>query len=211
MTAANRHAAVSGRPATASPLNRAPSLNPTLAQLEAELARERDRSRVGRIMRNTVYALLAVAAAAALVATMWLPVLQITGTSMEPVLQEGDVVVAAKGSAFGTGDVVALYYGSRILVKRVIAAPGDWVDIADDGTVRVNGATLDEPYISEKSLGKCDIEMPYQVPDGRYFVMGDHRATSVDSRSSSVGCIATEDVVGKVAARVWPLGSIGLV
>lgn len=184
---------------------------PTLPQLESELARVKHRGRYGRIFRSTIYALLAVAALAVLVATLWLPVLQISGTSMTPTLDEDEIVVAAKGSGFAPGDVVALNYGSRILVKRVIAGPGDWVSITDDGTVYVNGQELSEPYLTEKALGKCDIAMPYQVPDGSYFVMGDHRSTSVDSRSSSVGCISVDDIVGKIVLRVWPLSDAGLV
>lgn len=184
---------------------------PSLTQLESELAREKRKSRRGRMVRSTLYALLAVAAAAVLVATLWLPVLQVTGSSMAPTLAEGQVVVALKGGSFGAGDVVAINYGSRILVKRVIAGPGDWVDIDSAGVVRVDDEVVDEPYLSVRALGKCDVEMPYQVPDGSYFVMGDNRATSVDSRSSSVGCIPAEDVVGRIALRVWPLTDAGLV
>ena len=185
--------------------------NPTHSQLEGELAREKRASRFGRVLRSTIYALLAVAAVSVLVATLWLPVLQIYGTSMTPTLQEGEVLVAMKGSGFQTGDVVALQHGSRSLVKRVIAGPGDWVDMDEDGTVRVNGQRLEEPYLTEQARGKCDITLPYQVPDDSWFVMGDHRLTSVDSRSSSVGCIDTQDIVGRIVLKVWPLGNAGLV
>lgn len=129
---------------------------------------------------------------------------------MTPTLKEGDFVLAMKGQGYGTGDVVAINYGSQILVKRVIAGPGSWVDIDDDGVVTVNGKELQEPYLEQRSLGKCDIELPCQVPDDSYFVMGDHRETSVDSRSAAVGCIARADIVGKITATVWPLPNAGL-
>ena len=184
---------------------------PTSEQLRAELGREKYRTRYGRALRSTVYALVTVAAVAVLVATLWLPVLQIYGSSMTPTLTDGDVVVTVKTSDFEQGDVIAFYYNNKILIKRVIAEAGDWVDIDEDGTVYVNGAALDEPYVFESSLGECDITLPYQVPDGRVFVMGDHRSTSVDSRSTSVGCVAQEQVVGKVTFCVWPLARLGAV
>lgn len=184
---------------------------PTPDQLRAELGREKYRTRYGRVLRSTVYALVTVAAVAVLVATLWLPVLQIYGSSMTPTLTDGDVVVTVKTSDFEQGDVIAFYYNNKILIKRVIAEAGDWVDIDEDGTVYVNGAALDEPYVFEPSLGECDITLPYQVPDGRVFVMGDHRSTSVDSRSTSVGCVAQEQVVGKVTFCVWPLARLGAV
>lgn len=184
---------------------------PEIEQLEAELKRTRYRSRYGSALRSTIYTLIVVAALAVLVATLWMPVLQIYGNSMTPALKGGEIVVSIKGMDFETGDVVAFYIGNRVLVKRVIAGAGDWVDIDEDGTVYVNGKALDEPYLKEKALGECDIELPYQVPDERYFVMGDHRSTSVDSRSTAVGCVAQEQIVGEIAFRVWPLNRFGAV
>lgn len=182
----------------------------SIEQLENELQRERHKKRYGRVMRSTVYALVVVAAFAILTAVLWMPVLRIYGSSMTPTLQEGQVVVALKGSKFDHGDVVGVYYGSKLLVKRCIATAGEWVDIDADGNVYVDNELLDEPYLTEKALGECDIKMPYQVPDHAIFVVGDHRATSVDSRSKSVGCIDEENVVGRIVLRVWPLNKIGL-
>lgn len=193
------------------PANPRVAAMPTVDQLKRELSREGYRRRYGRALRSTLGTLIVVAAVAVLVATLWMPVLQIYGGSMTPTLQDGDVVAAVKTSDFDPGDVVAFYYNNKILVKRVIAGPGDWVDIDPGGTVFVNGVELVEPYVSEKSLGECDIALPYQVPEGRIFVMGDHRSTSVDSRSSSVGCVAQEQVVGKVAFCAWPVSRLGAV
>lgn len=142
---------------------------------------------------------------AVLVATLWLPVLQIYGSSMTPTLEEGDIVVSIKSKTYETGDIVAFYYNNKILIKRVIAGSGDWVDLDEDGTVYVNGEKLDEPYVKDKAFGECDLELPYQVPESRIFVMGDHRSVSVDSRSKAVGCVAEEQIVGKLVFRIWPL------
>lgn len=183
---------------------------PTIEQLKNELNRERYKRRYFLVIRSTVYSLITVAAVAVLVATLWLPVLQIYGHSMAPTLSEGEIVVTVKNSDFKPGDVVAFYYNNKILVKRVIGNPGDWIEVDEDGRVRVNQILLEEPYVQEYALGECDIEMPYQVPDGRIFVMGDNRATSVDSRSTTVGCISEEEIVGKIVFVVWPMEEFGL-
>lgn len=182
---------------------------PTLEQLTAELARENYKRRFGRVLRSTLFTLVVVAAVAVLVATIWTPVLQIYGSSMTPTLNEGEIVVSVKGSDFEPGDLVAFYLGNKILVKRCIAGPGQWVDINENGDVFVDGELLYEPYLTEKALGECDQSFPYQVPESRFFCMGDHRATSVDSRHSAVGCVAEEQIVGKIVFRVWPLSGFG--
>ena len=182
---------------------------PALSQLEQELAREKYRRRYGRVLRSTVYTLITVAAVAVLVATLWMPVLQIYGSSMAPTLQDGDIVASLKRSEFEPGDVIAFYYNNKILVKRVIASAGQWVDIREDGTVYVDGQELNEPYLEEKAFGDCNINLPYQVPDERVFVMGDHRSVSVDSRNTEVGCVSQEQIVGKIVFRIWPLRGAG--
>lgn len=184
---------------------------PTVQQLDAELKRVRYRRDYRRVLRSTVYTLITVAAVAVLVATIFLPVLRIYGSSMAPTLDEGEIVVAVNSTDLQQGDVLAFYYNNKILVKRVIAGPGSWVDIDADGTVYVDGVALEEPYISEPAFGDCNIELPYQVPDGRYFVMGDHRSVSVDSRNTAVGCVAGEQIVGKIVFCVWPLDTFGSV
>ncbi|MCI6433769.1 MAG: signal peptidase I [Clostridiales bacterium] len=184
-------------------------VNPGLDSLRAELKRVRYRQRYNSVVRSTIYILLTVAAAAVLVATLLLPVLRIYGSSMTPSLYEGDIVVSLKTTDFGRGDIISFYYNNKILVKRVIAFEGEWVNIDEEGNVYVDGQQLDEPYIDEKALGECDIKLPYQVPDGRLFVMGDHRATSADSRSTTVGCVMEEQIVGRIVYRVWPMSEFG--
>ena len=184
---------------------------PATEQLEAELAREKYKHRYHSVLRSTIYTLVIVAAVAVLTATLWLPVLQIYGSSMTPTLQDGEIVFSVKTSKFQPGDVVAFYYNNKILIKRVICGPADWVNIDENGTVYINGKELEEPYLAEKALGDCNIELPYQVPDGKVFVMGDHRSTSVDSRNTAVGCVAQEQIVGKIIFRIWPLNRLGIV
>ena len=184
---------------------------PTSEQLEEALTHERYKKSYASMLRNTVYALITVAAVAVLIAMLVLPVLRIYGSSMSPTLEEGNIVVSVRGSKFETGDVIAFYYNNKVLVKRVIAYAGQWVDIDEEGNVYVDGTLIDEPYVSEKAFGECDIALPYQVPESRIFVMGDHRSVSVDSRSTSVGCVAEEQVVGKIAFRIWPIDVVGIV
>ena len=184
---------------------------PTTKQLEEELSRVRYRKSYASVLRSTIYTLVTVAAIAVLVAVLFLPVLRIYGTSMSPSLNEGDIVVSLKGNDFKTGDVVAFYYNNKILVKRVMALAGDWINIDENGVVYVNNEEIDEPYLSEKAFGECNIKLPYQVPESRIFVMGDNRATSVDSRNTSVGCVAEEQIVGKIRFRVWPLNQMGVI
>lgn len=186
---------------------------PSVAELETELRRVRYQRRYQTVLRSTIYTLITVAAVAVLVATLWLPVLQIYGSSMGPTLHDGEIIFSVKTSnaKMEQGDIIAFYYNNKILVKRVIANAGDWVDIDQSGNVYVNGQALEEPYVAEKSFGDADIELPYQVPDGKIFVMGDHRETSVDSRHTAVGCVTEDQIVGKILFRIWPLEQLGLI
>ena len=182
---------------------------PSAKEFNDELKRVRHSREYGHTLRTTIYILLTVAAIAVLIATLLLPVLQVTGTSMEPVLESGQIVVALKNAEFRRGDVIAFYYNNKVLLKRVIGLPGDRVSIDLDGNVSVNGYVLDEPYLTDKSIGNYDLDFPYQVPDGKYFVLGDHRESSQDSRLSAIGSIADEYIIGKIAFRVWPLKDFG--
>lgn len=184
---------------------------PTTEQLQAELEREKQSGRFLETLRSTVGTLVVVAAAAVLISFFVMSVLQIYGSSMNPTLNEGEIVVSVKGTEFEQGDLVCFYLGNKILVKRYIAGPGQWVNLDSEGNVYVDGEELEEPYLTDKALGECDIELPYQVPEGRIFVLGDHRSTSVDSRSTAVGCIADEQIVGKITFRIWPLSGFGAV
>ena len=184
---------------------------PTTAEVEAERERLAYRSRYARVLRSTIYALLVVAAVAVLLATLFLPVLQVSGDSMNPTLQDRDIIVLVKTDHMKTGDLCGFYWQNKLLLKRIIGLPGDIITLDEDGVVAVNGEVLDEPYVDELALGECDIKFPYQVPENRYFVLGDHRATSIDSRSSVIGCVEKSQIVGKVFLRVWPLSSFSLI
>lgn len=182
---------------------------PELPVIRKEIKREQYKMRYYAVLRSTISVLIVVAAIAVLVATLWMPVLHIYGISMGPTLNDGEIVVSIKSDNMKNGDLVAFYYGNKLLIKRCIAGPGEWVDIDRKGNVSVNGIDLLEPYVTEKAYGECDLKLPYQVPDGRWFLMGDSRAVSIDSRNTAVGCIAQEQVVGKIVFRIWPLEVFG--
>jgi len=182
---------------------------PDRKTIEAVIRRERYIKKYKTSLKSTLFTLVSVSAIAILVATLWLPVLQTYGSSMTPSLEDGDIVVSTKTGNFETGDIIAFYYNNKVLVKRVIAVSGQWVNIKPDGTVIIDDHELSEPYISYKAFGECDIKLPYQVPEGKIFVMGDHRSVSVDSRSSVIGCVSEEQIVGKIVFRVWPFDKFG--
>lgn len=182
---------------------------PTLEQVQNEQKRLRYKERYRRTLKSTVAVLLVVAAIAVLVATLWMPVLQIYGSSMVPTLEDGQIVISVKTSNFQFGDIVAFYHENKLLIKRFIAGSSDWVNIDEDGNVFVNDEKLDEPYLTEKAFGNTNIELPYQVPDQRLFLMGDNRDVSIDSRNTAVGCVAADQIVGKVVFRIWPLSEFG--
>ena len=184
---------------------------PSLPEIQQERKRIRRKEVYRQSLRGTISVLLVVAAVAVLVATLFLPILQISGDSMSPTLEHDEIVVLMKTKKFDRGDLVGFYYQGKILLKRVIALPGDEVAIDAQGNVYVNGALLDEPYVTDKSLGDCDLQFPYRVEGTSYFVMGDRRSNSVDSRNSTIGPVAVEDIIGKVFIRVWPLNKLGLI
>ena len=184
---------------------------PTANEISSELKYERNKIRFRRIIKSSVYALVLVAAIAVLIATLVLPVLQISGTSMEPTLNNGEIVVLFKTTKLERGDLCGFSYSNKILIKRVIGLPGDYIAIDEDGNVFVNNKKIVEPYITEKGLGECDIEFPYQVPENEFFLMGDHRSTSIDSRSTVIGCIPQDQIIGKIFLKVWPLSDISII
>ena len=183
---------------------------PSTEEVAAERERLAYQNRFQRVLRSTVYILVVVAAAAVLLATLFLPVLQVSGDSMNPTLQDRDIILLVKTGDMKTGDLCGFYWQNKLLLKRVIGLPGDIISLDENGVVTVNGTVLDEPYVDELALGECDIKFPYQVPENRYFVLGDHRATSIDSRSSVIGSVEKSQIVGKVFLRVWPLSSFSL-
>lgn len=182
---------------------------PSMEQIEKERSRLQYRSRYSRTLKSTIAVLLVVAAIAVLVATLWMPVLRIYGTSMVPTLEDSQIVISVKTESFEPGDIAAFYLGNKVLVKRYIAGPGEWINLDESGNVFINGEPLDEPYLTEKSYGQTNIELPYQVPDERYFLMGDNREVSIDSRNTTVGCVEKEQIVGKIVFRIWPLSKFG--
>ena len=181
---------------------------PTKKQIETERKRYRRQKAYNKALSGTVYVLTIVAAVAVLIATLVLPVLQIEGTSMEPTLYNGDIVLLMKTNRFDRGDLCGFTWNNKLLIKRVIGVPGDWIEIDTDGTVYLNGEKLDEPYVEQKALGECDLEFPYQVPQEQFFVIGDMRESSIDSRNTVIGCIPKEQIVGKVFFRVWPFSRL---
>ena len=182
---------------------------PSFSELNKEQQRLRTRKTYQRAFFKTVGVLCVVAAISILLTTLWMPVLQIYGSSMSPTLEPGDLVLSVKNEKLETGDVVAFYQGNKLLIKRVIATSGQWVDIDNDGVVTVDGQALDESYIKDLSLGNCDIELPHQVKEAHYFIMGDNRDTSLDSRASVIGDVSEEQIEGKVVFRIWPLNKFG--
>ena len=181
---------------------------PTKTQVETERKRYRRQKAYNKALSGTVRVLTMVAAVAVLIATLVLPVLQIEGTSMTPTLANGDIVLLTKTTRFDCGDLCGFTWNNKLLIKRVIGLPGDWIEIDTDGTIYLNGDKLDEPYVQQMALGECDLEFPFQVPQEQYFVVGDMRESSIDSRNSLIGCIPKDQIVGKVFFRVWPFKSI---
>lgn len=184
---------------------------PSLEEISKERERLAGQSRYRRILKNTICSLIVVAAAAVLLATLFFPVLQVSGDSMEPTLWDKDIIFLIKTDRYETGDLVSFSWQNKLLIKRIIGVPGDLIDMDDNGQVYVNGKKLNEPYVDEPALGECDMTFPYQVPENRYFLLGDHRSVSIDSRSSAIGCIEKEQIIGKVFWRVWPLNRFSLI
>jgi len=182
---------------------------PSLDDLRAELKRENNKKEYSKVFRNTIVILVVVAALSVLISSFFVTVLKVTGESMSPTLESGQIVLASNSKEFEAGELIAFYYNNKVLIKRVIGSPGDWINIDSDGNVYVNGVLLEETYLTEKSLTPTDITFPYQVPENRYFVLGDHRSVSIDSRSTTVGCVSEEQLIGKVLFRLYPINVVG--
>lgn len=184
---------------------------PTTNELEQALYKEKFKFRYKTLLKSTVYALIIVVAISVIASTLLFPVFKIYGKSMEPTLVENDIVVCMKKSKYKQGDIIAFYYNNKILVKRVIASSTEWVEIEEDGSIYVNDKLLNEKYIKKKYLGEVDIEFPYQVKEDNYFVLGDERKSSIDSRNSKIGTISKDNIIGKIIVKVWPLKHFGIV
>lgn len=182
---------------------------PSEKQVGKERQRLKYKNAYRKALRSTVNVLLVVAAVSVLISSLLLPVMQVSGDSMEPVLIDGDIVVLVKTRGFQTGDLISFTWNNKTLLKRVIAGPGDWINIDETGNVYVDGELLIEPYVTEPGLGESDVEYPFQVPEDCYWVMGDKRISSIDSRSTVIGCIHYEQIIGKVLFRIWPINSFG--
>lgn len=184
---------------------------PSIEALEAEITRKKHKQTQHHLLRNTLYALLTVAAVTVLISFLYIPVLKTYGSSMAPTLEKDEIVVTVKTKTAEPGDIIAFYYNNKLFIKRVIALGGSVVDMDEAGNVSVDGVVLEEPYLTEKSCGNGDVEFPFEVPDGMYFVLGDNRASAADSRSSILGCVDPEDMKSRVVFRVWPLSRLGTI